>query len=142
MVTTEARPSARTFLEELNLTYDVAVLTLGNSHFQEKVLGKLGLLNLVDAIYGPDNCESVPKMDRFVLIDDMEPFSVGITYKLRWLGHHKAGNLHNWPLLLHRHIVQCHPFGGGLDDGQPLTNLLEAVHERMRQQWSDETAEK
>lgn len=137
MVTTEARPSARAFLEELGRNYEVSVLTLGHSHFQAKVLKELGLLKLVDAIYGPDNCDAVPKPNNFVLIDDMEPFSVGISYKLRWLGHQKsAENINNWPLILHRHIVQCQPFGGGNDDGQPLTTLLDAVHERMRLQIS------
>lgn len=136
VVTTEARPSAKVFLEELRRSYDVSILTLGHSHFQARVLKQLGLLSLVDSIYGPDNCDQVPKTDNFVLIDDMEPFSVGIAYKMRWLGHQKSNDVNNWPLLLHRHIIQCHPFGGGLNEGQPLTRLLDAVHERMRLQGS------
>ena len=131
-VLTEARPSAKQFLQELGSKYEVAMLTLGHSKFQAKVLKELGLADLVGDIYGPDNCDNVPKTNGFVLVDDMEPHSLAIAYKMRWLGHQKGlENLEIWPEKLALHIVQCHPFTGGIEDSEPLTALLPSVHERM-----------
>ncbi|CAN5470753.1 hypothetical protein BH11CYA1_BH11CYA1_20270 [soil metagenome] len=133
-VLTEARPSAKSFLQELGSKYEVAMLTLGHSKFQTKVLKELGLADLVGDIYGPDNCDLVPKTNGFVLVDDMEPHSLAIAYKMRWLGHQKGlENLRAWPEKLALHIVQCHPFMGGKEDSEPLTDLLPSVHERMTQ---------
>jgi len=131
-VLTEARPSAKAFLEEIGRQYEVAMLTLGHSKFQFRVLKELGLEGLVGEIYGPDNCESVPATEGFVLVDDMEPHSLAIAYKLRWLGHQRGLENHAlWPGLLDRHIIQCQPFMGGMADEEPLTALLPSVHTRM-----------
>jgi len=137
-VLTEARPSAKVFLQELGSKYEVAMLTLGHSKFQAKVLKELGLADLVGEIYGPDNCDMVPPTNGFVLVDDMEPHSLAIAYKMRWLGHQKGlENLHIWPDKLARHIVQCRPFMGGIEDSEPLTDLLPSVHERMAQMMAE-----
>jgi len=131
-ILTEARPSSKAFLEEIGRKYEVAMLTLGHSKFQARVLQELGLSGMVGDIYGPDNCDQVPATDGFVLIDDMEPHSLAIAYKLRWLGRQRGLENHSlWPSLLDRHIIQCKPFVGGIADEEPLTLLLPYVHERM-----------
>jgi hypothetical protein len=33
--------------------------------------------------------------------------------------------------------VQCHPFTGGIEDSEPLTDLLPSVHERMAQMMAE-----
>ena len=132
-VLTEPRPSSKAFLQELASKYEVSMLTLGHSKFQARVLKELGLRDYIGDIYGPDNCDSTPTCDNFVLVDDMEPHSLAIAYKLRWLGHQKGlENFQLWPTKLALHIVQCHPFTGGIDDIQPLTDLLPSIHERMK----------
>jgi hypothetical protein len=57
---------------------------------------------------------------------------------MRWLGHQKGlENLDIWPDKLARHIVQCHPFTGGIEDSEPLTALRPSVYERMAQMMAD-----
>lgn len=131
-VLSETRPSARAFLEDLGRKHEVAMLTLGHSQFQRRVLNELGIGHLVGDIFGPDNCDQVPETRSFVLIDDMDPYSLGVAYKMRWLGHQKSlANVKEWPAFLAQHIVQCRPFTGGTEDEEPLTDLLELVHTRM-----------
>jgi hypothetical protein len=132
-VLSEARPSAKPFLEDVGRKHEVAMLTLGHSQFQRRVLKELGLGDLVGDIFGPDNCDLVPPTESFVLIDDMEPYSLAIAYKMRWLGHQKTlENIKQWPAFLTHHIIQCRPFTGGKEDSEPLTDFLPLVHARMQ----------
>lgn len=140
LVLTEARPSALDFLRALNKTYSVSILTLGHSRFQSKVLAALGMLELVESIYGPDNWQELTKPDGFVLIDDMSPDSIGIAYKMRWLGRQRSlENLESWDEMVNFHLIQCAPFMGGTRDTIPLTEHLQDVHERMETQMSKST---
>ncbi len=127
-VITEARPSSREFLETLRKTYRVEVLSLGHSVFQTKVLTELGLIDLVEKIWGPDNVHEIPKPERFVLVDDMAGESLGIAYKMNWLGRKRSlVNLEDWTGLLSHHFIQCRPFTGGLQDENPLVDFLPAI---------------
>jgi NLI interacting factor-like phosphatase. len=135
LVLTEARPSAMQFMEALNQKYDVSILTLGHSKFQAKVLGALGMMHLIQSIYGPDNWQELTKPDGFVLIDDMSADSIGIAYKMRWLGRQRSlENLESWDTLVNFHLIQCVPFCGGKLDVGPLTEHLDIVHKRMEEQ--------
>lgn len=132
-VVTEVRPSASSFLKELSMHYKLSILTLGHSQFQKRVLAKHNLLQYVDGIWGPDNSSDLPQIDHFVLIDDMDPESLGIAYKMHWLGHSK--NLDNPPLwqnVIDERLIRCQPFLGGHHDNEPLTTLTEQIHEKMR----------
>ena len=135
LVLTEARPSAHAFLAALKSTYSVSILTLGHSKFQAKVLKEPGLLSYVESIYGPDNWQELTKPDGFVLIDDMSADSIGIAYKMRWLGRQRSlENLDAWDSMVNFHLIQCAPFMGGKTDQTPLTEHLDDVHERMKAQ--------
>lgn len=135
LVLTEARPSAADFMAALAKKYDVSILTLGHSRFQAKVLQKLGLLQYVQSIYGPDNFQDMDRPDGFVLIDDMAADSLGISYKFRWLGRQRSlTNLDSWDDMVNFHLIQCQPFMGGVGDDIPLTDYLDDVDQRMQSQ--------
>lgn len=135
LVLTEARPSALSFMEVLASKYDVSILTLGHSKFQAKVLKELNLLQYVQSIFGPDNCQEMPRPDGFVLIDDMSADSLGIAYKFRWLGRQRClTNLETWDDMVNFHLIQCRPFMGGVQDEIPLTEHLNDVESRMQSQ--------
>jgi hypothetical protein len=134
-VITEVRPSAREFLEELSKKYTVHVLSLGHSVFQTRVLTELGLINLVEKIWGPDNVHEISRPEQFVLIDDMAGESLGIAYKMTWLGRKRSLiNLNDWSDVLSSHFIQCRPFTGGLQDEQALTDFLPVIDELISSQ--------
>ena len=129
-VRTEARPSAREFLIELRKKYTVHVLSLGHSVFQTKVLTELGLIEHVEKIWGPDNVHEIPRPDQFVLIDDMAGESLGIAYKMTWLGRKRSlVNIEDWGKILGHHFIQCRPFTGGISDEQSLIDFLPIIDE-------------
>jgi hypothetical protein len=134
-VITEPRPSSREFLQELAKKYRVEVLSLGHSVFQTKVLTELGLIGLVEKIWGPDNCQDIPRPERFVLIDDMAGESLGIAYKMTWLGRRRnLVNLQDWGKILNSHFIQCRPFTGGTEDEQPLVDFLPTIDNLLASQ--------
>jgi hypothetical protein len=127
-VITEARPSAREFLEQLSKKYTVEVLSLGHSVFQTRVLTELGLVDLIEKIWGPDNCHEISRPDEFVLIDDMSGESIGIAYKMTWLGRKRnLIDITDWSKMLNHHFIQCQPFTGGPQDEQPLIDFLPII---------------
>ncbi|MBS1990611.1 MAG: hypothetical protein JSS83_08845 [Cyanobacteria bacterium SZAS LIN-3] len=131
-VRTEARPSASEFLQELGKKYDVQVLSLGHSVFQTRVLTELGLIGHVGKIWGPDNVHQIGRPDKFVLIDDMAGESLGIAYKMTWLGRKRSlVNLEDWGKILGHHFIQCRPFTGGTQDEQALTDFLPYIDELL-----------
>lgn len=141
-IITEARPSAREFLSELRKNYRVEILSLGHSVFQTRVLTELGLIDLVDKIWGPDNCQQIPRPERFVLIDDMEAESIGIAYKMNWLGRKRSlVTIEDWTPTMVQHFIQCHPFNGGLEDQRPLTDFLPVIQDLLNQQISQKATE-
>lgn len=134
-IITEARPSARQFLEELSKKYRVEVLSLGHSEFQTRVLTELGLLDLVEKVWGPDNVHKISRPEQFVLIDDMAGESLGIAYKMTWLGRKRSlVNITDWSQILSRHFIQCHAFTGGIEDTQALTTFLPVIDDLIESQ--------
>jgi hypothetical protein len=139
-IITEARPSAQEFLEKLSEKYTVHVLSLGHSVFQTRVLTVLGLISHVEKVWGPDNVHQISRPDRFVLIDDMAGESIGIAYKMTWLGRKRSLiNLADWSSqVLGHHFIQCRPFCGGLQDEQALTDFLPVIDKLIDSQVSSE----
>lgn len=132
LILTEARPSAHDFLKALSEKYAVSILTLGHSKFQARVLDKLGLLHMIESIYGPDNWNQLTIPDGFVLVDDMSAESIGIAYKMQWLGRRRGlENIAHWDSIVNFHLIQCEPYMGGRIDEKPLTIHLDDLHERM-----------
>lgn len=135
LILTEARPSAHDFLRALSERYSVSILTLGHSKFQTKVLTALGMMHMIESIYGPDNWNQLTKPDGFVLVDDMSAESIGIAYKMQWLGRRRGlENIMHWESIVNFHLIQCEPYMGGEHDEAPLTKHLDDVHERMLSQ--------
>ena len=134
-VATEARPTAAQFLEELNKKYKVHILSLGHSEFQTRVLTKLGLIDMVDKIWGPDNVQGLSRPDNFVLIDDMAGESLGIAYKMTWMGRKRnLISMEDFSLILADHFIQCRPYAGGLEEDAHLTDFLPVIDNLMQLQ--------
>ncbi len=65
------RPHAKAFLSECRRMATVYILTAGTSQFQEQVLKAVGLLDVVNGVYGRDTYYEVPKGKNSILIDNL-----------------------------------------------------------------------
>jgi hypothetical protein len=126
------RPSARAFLAALKEHYDVSVMTSGNSIFQSFVLEQLGLRDLIDGVWGGDNVCEMVLPDRWVLVDNLEPYLPASQRKLEGMTRSTkiAMGEELWQELLARHYIQCAGWSGRQDD-EPLTGLMAIVHDKL-----------
>lgn len=124
-----ARPSAREALERLRDAGEcVAVLSGGMAQEQSTYLQVVGLRNLVQAVYGSDNCRGLRAPESWVLVDDdSEPRS-----KIATLLGYRSDNLPDdvFRRALDEHLVRCTAFYDG-DDRQPLTAVLDEVTRKL-----------
>jgi hypothetical protein len=134
-VATEARPTAHQFLEALGQKYKVHILSLGHSVFQTRVLTELGMIDMVDKIWGPDNVHELSRPENFVLIDDMSGESLGIGYKMTWLGR-KRGlmSMDDFNLILDKHFIHCRPYECGPEHDEHLTDFLPTIDNLIEKQ--------
>lgn len=131
------RPSAHKFLSELKEQYQVCLLSAGRSDFQAQVLETHGLHDLLHDIRGYDNAHSIVIPKRWVLVDNLPPYSQFLVGKFAWLGV-QADPLQaaEWDALLKRHYLQCQAYLG-VGDPTPLTTLVETIHERLASEKSE-----
>lgn len=125
------RPSAHKFLTELRERYQLCLLSAGRSDFQAQVLEMHGLHDLLHDIRGYDNATDIVVPKRWVLVDNLPPYSQFLVGKFAWLGV-QADPLKSaeWDDLLKRHYLQCHAYLG-VEDPVPLTSLVDTIHERL-----------
>ncbi len=142
------RPSARPFLEALQLLGDVSVLTSGRTSFQTIVLCKHGIDHLTGEIYGFDRGLLIP--ERWLLVDDLKINAVdlkltdeGIIHKVKRLGveispDYRSANadvcaaaIADFASRVIPHLVSCKPFYG-FEDKEPLTNLIAEIEEKLK----------
>ncbi len=136
------RPSAHKFLSEMKERYQVCLLSAGRSDFQAQVLQMHGLHDLLHDIRGYDNAHSIVIPKRWVLVDNLPPYSQFLVGKFAWLGV-EADPLQaaEWDALLNRHYLQCHAYLG-VGDPVPLTSLVDTIHERLAPEKPVSSAEK
>jgi phosphoglycolate phosphatase-like HAD superfamily hydrolase len=79
------RPGAKQFLKECKKIGNVYVLTAGVSHYQKQVLAKVGMLELVEDVFGRDNFHEVPQ-GRSILIDNLPHNHGNSVVKLQSMG--------------------------------------------------------
>lgn len=80
------RPNAKTFLAECKKIGTVYILTAGITTFQEKVLESVGMLNMVQDVYGRDRYHEVPKDGHNILIDNLPHTHANSDAKLLVMG--------------------------------------------------------
>lgn len=80
------RPGVKEFLGECKKIAPTYILTAGSTPFQLEVLEAVGVLDLVEEVYGRDRYHAVPKDRAGILVEDRRPNDIIVVEKLQAMG--------------------------------------------------------
>lgn len=127
---TTLRPHAIKFINLLKQKADVYIFTHGKQKFQEKVIELHNLPIEKNHIFGRENYSKVPKLNNFILVDDLELSTAGAQDKLNALGSFPEYDKENFKYKPINNFIKIKPFFGDPNDNE-LLNVLPKILERL-----------
>jgi len=124
------RPHAVNFINSLKQKANVYIFTHGKQKFQEKVIELHNLPISKKHIFGRENYNKVPKLNNFILVDDLGLSTAGAQDKLNALGSFPEYDKENFKYKPINNFVNIKPFFGDPNDKE-LLNVLPKILERL-----------
>lgn len=127
---TTLRPHAIKFINSLKRKANVYIFTHGKQKFQEKVIELHSLPIHKDHLFGIERYSKAPKLNNFILVDDLGFNTSGVQHKLNNLGSFPEYDTENFKYKPINNFINIKPFLGDPKDNELLA-ILPKIEKRL-----------